>query len=69
MKALIAFGLFLLTAFLFGAGFYLSINDKGAWGYFLGAGVFAFLISAAVSAGLVKEEEEEKKEPTEMGDN
>lgn len=68
MKALVVFGLFLLTAFLFGAGFYLSINDKSSWAYFLGAGVFSFIISAGVSGGIVTKEKEEEK-PHEMGDN
>lgn len=62
MKAFIVLGLFLLTAFLFGAGFYLSINDKSAWGYFLGCGVFTFLVSSGVAAGLMKGEEEKPHE-------
>lgn len=70
MKILVSVSLFLLTGFLFVSGFWLALNEKEHWAYFLGAGVFSFLISAAVSSGLaaLNNVEEEEKETCEMGD-
>jgi len=69
MKILVSVALLLLTAFLFFAGFYLAMYDKGNWGYFLGAGMLSFLISAAVSAGLAaKDVEPEPYSEKQMGD-
>jgi hypothetical protein len=70
MKILVSVGLFSLTGFLLFAGFWLALNNKDIWGYFLGAGVFSFLISAAVSSGLaaLDAKQEEEQETCEMGD-
>lgn len=60
MKFVVIAFLFCMTAGLLGGSFYLSINNHSQWGYFLGAGVFAFLLSAACASSLVSEPDEEE---------
>jgi len=57
MKIIACLGLFLLTAFLFVASFYLITSDTLGWGYFLGAGIFSLLISASLAGGNAEKEE------------
>lgn len=70
MKVLVTLSLFLFTAFLLGSSFWLALNDKGVWPWFLGVGVFSFLVSAAVGAGLAteKNEDDEEDDVIETGD-
>jgi len=68
MKFFVCTGLFLLTAMLLGSAFYLALVGMAYWGWFLGLGFFAFLISSGVSHSLAEGECECDDESVEMGD-
>ncbi len=69
MKLLVILFLFLCTFGLLGGSFYQAIFDHWQWPYFLGAGIFCFLLSAAIGSALVAEGREEAELEEETPDN